>query len=143
MAQITPPLLAKLRSGLSLKGQMAPAKLQVAAPAAGATVALEQARSEWQNLYGAILFAAAAQVHNTGATPINAVKVRLELLDANGMLVASSEGWNLAAEALAENAKATVAPIAPGASDPLRLSIDKGEIGRPFQVARLSIVSTP
>jgi hypothetical protein len=101
---------------------------------------IEQARSEWQNLYGAILFAASAQVKNGGNAPLRAVHVRLELLDATGKLVASTEGWNLAAEALAENPKAAVTPIAAGATDPLRLSIDKDEIGRPFQVARLSVI---
>lgn len=138
--QITPALLARLRAGLTLPGQTAPATLQVAPSPAGSAVALEQARSEWQNLYGAILFAAAAQVKNGGSAPLRAVHVRLELLDAAGTVVASTEGWNLAAEALAEDPKADVKPIAAGASDPLRLSIDKGEISRPFQVARLSVI---
>ncbi|MDX2169957.1 MAG: DUF3426 domain-containing protein [Deltaproteobacteria bacterium] len=136
--QITPALLARLRGGLTLTGQRAPARLEVAAAPVG--VAVEQARSEWQNLYGAILFAVSAQLRNSGTAPLRAVHVRLELLDADGKLVASADGWNLAAEALTENPKATVAPIAAGASDPLRLSIDKGDISRPFQLAWLSVI---
>jgi len=140
--QITPALLAKLRSGLTLDGQTAAATLQIGASPAGSSVLLEQGRSEWQNLYGAILFAATAVVHNGGTAPVRAVLVRLELLDAAGKPVASTAGWNLAAEALGENPKAidAVKPIAAAGSDPLRLSIDKGEIPRPFQTARLSVV---
>jgi len=139
--QVTAAVLAKLRPGLALAGQSGPATLTIGTGPAGAPVALEQARSEWQNLYGAILFAASASVHNTGATPLRAVRVRLELLDAAGTVVAATEGWNLAAEALSENPKTLdrVAPIAAGGRDPLRLSIDKAEIGRPFQTARLTI----
>jgi hypothetical protein len=140
--QITPAVLVNLRRGLALKGQTAASKTESVPAPAGSFVILEQGHSEWQNLYGAIVFAATAMVRNTDRTPHRAVLVRLELIDARGKVVASTQGWNLAAEALATDPEAkAITPIAPGASDPLRLSIDKSEISRPFQIARLSVAA--
>lgn len=51
-----------------------------------------------------------------------------------------SEGYNLAAEALQANPTAQAPPIAPGARDPLRLSIDKSEIGGRFRSAKLTVI---
>ena len=109
---------------------------------AAETVTVENPKFEWQNLYGAILYAASATAHNTGSAPVRAVKVRLELYDKDGHLVAQREGYNLAAEILEETpAKLdTVKPIPPGGSDPVRVSIDKSEIGKPFRTAKLVVV---
>ena len=109
---------------------------------AAETVTVENPKFEWQNLYGAILYAASATAHNTGGAPVRAVKVRLELYDKDGHLVAQREGYNLAAEILEETpAKLdTVKPIPPGGSDPVRVSIDKSEIGKPFRTAKLVVV---
>jgi hypothetical protein len=110
--------------------------------AAADPVTVEHPTFAWQNLYGAILYAASATAHNGGGTPVHAVKVRLELYDKDGHLVAQREGYNLAAEIL-EDAPAklnTVKPIPPGGSDPVRVSIDKGDIGKPFRTAKLVVV---
>ena len=109
---------------------------------AAETVTVENPKFEWQNLYGAILYAASATAHNTGSAPVRAVKVRLELYDKDGHLVAQREGYNLAAEIL-EEAPAkldTVKPIPAGGTDPVRVSIDKSEIGKPFRSAKLVVV---
>ena len=109
---------------------------------AAETVTVENPKFEWQNLYGAILYAASATAHNPGGAPVRAVKVRLELYDKDGHLVAQREAYNLAAEILEETpAKLdTVKPIPPGGSDPVRVSIDKSEIGKPFRTAKLVVV---
>lgn len=109
---------------------------------AAETIVLEGVKTEWQNLYGAIVYAATATVHNTGGAPVRAVKVRLELFDKDGKPVAQREGYNLAAESLDEAPDSIdkVKPIAPGGTDPVRLSLDKGEIGRPFRTAKLTVL---
>jgi hypothetical protein len=110
--------------------------------AAAEPVSVENPKFEWQNLYGAILYAASATAHNGGDTPVRAVKVRLELYDKDGHLVAQREGYNLAAEVLEDSpAKLdAVKPIPPGGSDPVRVSIDKSDIGKPFRTAKLVVV---
>lgn len=61
----------------------------LAAPARAAdAIALEGVKTEWQNLYGVIVYGASARAHNTGSAPVRAVKVRLELYDKDGKLVA-------------------------------------------------------
>jgi hypothetical protein len=106
------------------------------------TIVLEGVKTEWQNLYGAIVYAASATAHNTGTAPVRAVTVRLELFDKDGNKVVQREGYNLAAETLTEKPDAidTVKPIPPGGSDPVRLSLDKSDIGRPFRTAKLTVV---
>lgn len=114
-----------------------------AAPARAAdTVVLEGVKTEWQNLYGAIVYGASAIAHNTGSAPVRAVKVRLELYDKDGKLVAQRDGYNLAAEQLQDtpNKLDQVKPIAPGGSDPVRMSLDKSDIGRPFRTAKLIVI---
>lgn len=115
----------------------------LAAPARAAdSVTLEGVKTEWQNLYGAIVYGASATAHNTGSAPVRAVKVRLELYDKDGKLVAQHDGYNLAAERLQEAPTAIdqVKPIPPGGSDPVRLSLDKSDISRPFRTAKLVVV---
>ena len=109
---------------------------------------LESVKTEWQNLYGVIVYAATANVKNLSAAPLRFVKVKLVLRDKDGNVVAEKVGYNLAAEALGddagadarEKALARVKPIPAAGSDPLRLSLEKEEIGRPFRTAELSIV---
>ncbi len=104
-------------------------------------VVLENVKTEWQNLYGAIVYAASANVHNTGAAPVQAVRVRLSLFDKDGKLVIQREAYNLSAEQLTEHPDqlAAVKPIPAGGSDPVRLSIDKADIGKPFRTATLTV----
>lgn len=105
-------------------------------------VVLENVKTEWQNLYGAIVYAASATAHNTGNVPVKAVKVRLSLYDKDGKLVLERNGFNLSAEQLQEHGEAidTVKPIPPGGSDPVRIAIDKADIARPFRTATLTVV---
>lgn len=115
---------------------------------AGERVHLSDVKTEWQNLYGIILYSATAKLENRSSEPVHFVKVKLELFDKNGASVASTEGYNLAAEALGdETVPGTfddklkrVSPIPPGDSDPLRISLEKGDIGKPFRKAVVSIV---
>ena len=120
------------------------AAMLVLAGRAGAAdaVKVEDATTEWQNLYGAILYAGSATVHNTGGAPVRAVKVRLELFDKNGKPVAHADGYNLAAERLNETPSAldTIKPIPPGGSDKVRVSIDKTDIPGPFRTAKMTVV---
>jgi hypothetical protein len=104
-------------------------------------VVLENVKTEWRNLYGAIVYAASAIVHNTGATPVRAVQVRLSLFDKNGRLVLQRDGYNLAAEVLQDSpdARDAVRPIPPRGTDPVRLSVDKADIGQPFRRATLTV----
>src|ERR1700693_4462293 len=91
----------------------------LAAPARAAdTIALEGVKTEWQNLYGVIVYGASASAHNTGSAPVRAVKVRLELYDKDGKLVAQHDGYNLAAEQQqdAPDRVDQVTPIPPGGS---------------------------
>lgn len=107
-------------------------------------VALEGVRSEWQNLYGAIVYASSGTVHNTGTTPVRAVKLRVVLLDKNGQKVAERTGYNLGAEVLEEKPDALdkARPIPPGGTDSFRLWMDKGDIGKPFRSAEVTVVET-
>ena len=113
----------------------------VAAQAAD-SVTLDNVTTEWQNLYGAIVYAASGTVKNGGTKPVRAVKVRIELFDKDGKPVTQREGYNLAAESLqdAPGNIDKVTPIAPGGTDNLRLWIDKTDIPRPFRTAKVTVV---
>jgi hypothetical protein len=123
---------------------LAPVVAAMLAARAGAAddVTLDDVKSEWQNLYGAIVYATSGAVHNTGATPLRAVKVRVELFDKDGKRVAQREGYNLSAEILDEKPADIdkVKPIPPGGTDSLRLWIDKADIPRPFRTSKVTIV---
>lgn len=120
------------------------------AATAGEGVRLTGVKTEWQNLYGIILYSATARIENRSDEAVRFVKVKLELFDKNGISVATREGYNLAAEALDDDSVpgtfeeklAHVKPIPPGGSDPVRISLDKGDIGKPFRKAAVSIVET-
>jgi hypothetical protein len=105
-------------------------------------VTLEDVKTEWQNLYGAIVYAASGTIKNGGTAPVRAVKVRIELFDKDGKPVAQREGYNLSAEALEEAPGDIdkVKPIPPGATDNLRLWIDKSDIPRPFRTSKVTVV---
>jgi hypothetical protein len=126
------------RRWLAIAGAM----LLAGRAAAAHNVTLDDVKTEWQNLYGAIVYAASGTVRNTGATPVRAVKVRVELFDKDGKPVAQREGYNLSAEILDEKPADIdkVMPIAPGGTDGLRLWIDKADIPRPFRTSKVTIV---
>lgn len=115
---------------------------------AGDRVQLSDVKTEWQNLYGIILYSATARIENRSSDPIRFVKAKLEVFDKDGESVAVKEGYNLAAEALDDDSVpgsfdeklSRVKPIPAGGSDPIRISLDKTEIGKPFRKAVVSIV---
>ena len=124
--------------------------LLVLAGSAGATdrAQLGNVTTQWQNAYGVIIYTVLADVKNVSATPLQFVKVNVTLLDKNGAPVAERDGYNMGAEALADDTVAgtvddklkRIAPIPAGGIDHFRLSLDKSDIGKPFRTARVTIV---
>ncbi len=120
------------------------------ATAAGAAeqARLENVKTEWQNAYGAIVYTVLAEVKNVSSAPIQYVKVKVELLDKNGKLVAERVGYNVGAEVLegeagsapSKDALKKVKPIPAGGTDHVRLSLDKEEIGKPFRTTHVVII---
>jgi hypothetical protein len=118
---------------------------------AGERARIENVRTEWQNAYGAIIYTVLADVKNVSDAPLQYVKVRVELRDKNGNVVAQRGGYNAGAEILevvVEGADAAtpeqrlqqVKPIPPGGTDLIRLSLDKSDIGKPFRTTSLHLV---
>lgn len=109
---------------------------------------LDNIKSEWQNAYGAIIYTVLANVTNVSDAPIVYTKVKVELFDKDGKLVAEREGYNVGAEVLdveglagsPEDKLKRVKPIAPGATDLIRLSLDKADIGKPFRTAKVVLI---
>ena len=100
---------------------------------------IENVRMEWQNAYGAIIYTILADVRNVSSAPLQYVKVKVELVDKNGRLVAERGGYNAGAEVLEvvvegedtqtpEERLRNVKPIAPGTTDLVRISFDKSDI---------------
>ena len=141
--QVSKAALAPLRDKLTIGNAPPAAAVPVAvAPGAPAGVQAKDVTAEWRNLYGVIVYAVNASLQNGGDKPLHAIKVRVDLLDRDGKVVGSGEGYNLGAEALLQQpatALDSLKPIAPGASDPVRLTIDKSEIARPFTATRLTV----
>lgn len=80
-------------------------------------------------------------VENTAREPVRYVVLRYELLDDKGRVVYREEGFNRAAEVLAEARlpkEALVTPIAPGASDSFRLILVADEVPA-FRQARVTV----
>ena len=111
-------------------------------------VVLENVRTEWQNAYGAIIYTVLADVKNVSSSPVQFAKVKVALSDKNGQLVAERVGYNVGAEVLdtdvpggttAERLQ-RVKPIAPGATDLVRMSLDKSDIGKPFRTTSVTLV---
>lgn len=112
---------------------------------------IDNVKTEWQNAYGAIIYTVLADVKNASDVPIQYVKVKVELLDKQGKLVAERLGYNAGAEVLEvviEGADAEtpeqrlkqVKPIAPGGTDLVRISFDKSDIGKPFRNTNVSLI---
>ena len=100
----------------------APAGDSAAAPRV--TVKVDTAK--WESGYGARFFQVVGSVANEGGTPVGAVLIRTDLLDAKGAVVAHADCWNGSAESLgaadagaarAQLGAAKLKPIPPGGSD--------------------------
>lgn len=112
---------------------------------------IDNMKTEWQNAYGAIIYTVLADVKNLSAAPIQYVQVKVELIDKEGKTVAERVGYNAGAEVLEvvveggdaetpEQRLKQVKPIAPGASDLIRISFDKTDIGKPFRKTNVVLV---
>lgn len=142
--QVSRAALAPLRPHLTLAaGGPPPAATVMAAADGPAGVRATDLTAEWRNLYGVVVYAVNASLANDGSAPLHAIRVRVDLLDAQGGAVASATGYNLGAEALLQRPDtelATLPAVAAQGRDPLRLTIDKAEIPRPFTSTRLTIL---
>jgi Helix-hairpin-helix motif len=142
--QVSKAALAPLRALLTIGTAPAAAAVPVAvATAATVPVRIEGVTAEWRNLYGVIVYAVNASLVNTGPQPLHAMHVRVDVLDAQGTVVATSDTYNLGAEGLLtkpDTALGSLQAIAPGGHDPMRLTIDKTDIPRPFATTRLTVV---
>jgi hypothetical protein len=80
-------------------------------------------------------------IENTARDPVHYVVLRYELVDRRGRVVYREEGFNRAAEVLAEAKlpdSAEVPPIAPGAGDTFRLILVADEVPA-FEHARVTV----
>lgn len=106
---------------------VAPAAAVAAAP--DDRIALREDGARWESGYGEKFFQVVGTVTNGGDATVGAVRIRTELLDGSGKVVAAFDGWNARAEALGdlalEAARAELPamrpdPIPPGQSDRFR-----------------------
>lgn len=125
------------RNASGADGAPAPAasaapSVAAAAPAAAPAndaIAITEDGARWEDAYGEKFYQVVGTVKNIGKVPVGAVRIRIELLDESGKVVATFDGWNSRAEALgdlegdaarAELAELAPGPIAPGESDRFR-----------------------
>jgi len=142
--QVSRAALGPLRNQLTIGGAVPSATAPVNLASGGpAGVRAENVTAEWRNLYGVIVYAVNGSLENGSAQPLHAIKVRVDLLDREGKVVATGQGYNLGAEGLldqSDTALDSFPPVAAGGRDPMRLTIDKSEIPRPFSTTRLTFV---
>ena len=114
---------------------------------AGVSVAVDSAR--WESGYGEKFFQVVGTVKNDSSQTAGAIRVRTELLDDAGKVVATFDSWNARAEALgdlngdaarAELAKLAPGPVAPGTSDRFRATFLEDETPK-FTGHRVRIVN--
>lgn len=94
------------------------------------------------------LFVISGTIRNESSEAVEYVLLRFELLDGSGAVVYREEGFNRSAEGMVPNdddpapqvARASVRPIAAGASDSYRMIFLGNEIPR-FQTPRVSVVA--
>ncbi|MEW6270969.1 MAG: FxLYD domain-containing protein [Thermodesulfobacteriota bacterium] len=121
------------------------------APASSAGAGAVEARidtARWESGYGERFFQVVGTVSNRSSRPVAAVRLRCELLDEAGAVVASFDGWNGRAEALGElrgaAAQAQLAKLAPqaialGATDRFRATFLADETPK-FASQRVQVV---
>jgi hypothetical protein len=131
-----------------LVGALSAVLLLASVAHAGERAVLENVKTEWQNAYGAIIYTVLADVKNVSDAPIQCAKIKVELFDKDGKLVAERSGYNVGAEVLEQDEVPgsvdeklqRVKPIAPGHTDLFRLSLDKTDIGKPFRKVNVVLV---
>jgi hypothetical protein len=113
-----------------------------------ATATIESAR--WENGYGVKFYNVVGSVANQSQKPLGAVRVRIELLGADGKVVKSADAWNASAEQLADASgdaarkklgEIHAKPIAPGGQDKFRMSFLEDETPK-FEKQQAHVVAT-
>ncbi|TMA59986.1 MAG: hypothetical protein E6J75_01995 [Deltaproteobacteria bacterium] len=126
------------------------ALLVATAWAAGPDAEVLEHHGRWESGYGAQFYNVVGRLRNTSGHALRYVKLRIEVLDEHGKVVASTETYNENAEALGVpdvDAKALLAsgkvkPLAAGAEERFRGSFLKEETPA-FTEYRVRIVETP
>jgi hypothetical protein len=137
-----------LMLALAIRAAAEEAPAATATPiAAGITVTEDGAR--WESGYGDKFYQVVGTVKNDSPDTVGAVRIRTELLDDSGKVVATFEGWNARAEALgdltgaaarAELANLAPGPIAPGTTDRFRATFIEDETPK-FTKHRVRVVN--
>jgi hypothetical protein len=103
---------------------------------------------KWESGYGAKFYNVVGKLENTSDHPLRYVKLRIEVLDEAGKVVASTDAWNESAESLGvpdvpkDELLAKVKPLAAGAEERFRGSFLEEETP-PFKSYRVVVVETP
>ena len=126
------------------------ALLVAAAWAAGPDAEVLEHHGRWESGYGAHFYNVVGRLKNTSGHALRYVKLRIEVVDEDGKVVASTETYNESAEALGVpevDAKALLAsgkvkPLAAGAEERFRGSFLKEETPV-FAEYRVKVIETP
>jgi hypothetical protein len=105
---------------------------------------------KWESGYGSKFYNVVGRLKNTSDHPLQFVKLRIELLDEAGKVVASTETWNEEAEVLgvpeadgtALLAQGKIKPIPAGTEQRFRGSFLDEETP-PFKSYRVLVIETP
>lgn len=105
---------------------------------------------KWESGYGSRFYNVVGRLKNTSDHPLQFVKLRIELVDESGKVVASTETWNEEAEVLgvpeadgkALLAEGKIKPIPAGTEQRFRGSFLDEETP-PFKSHRVLVVETP
>ena len=106
---------------------------------------------QWESGYGERFYNIVGQVKNTSPKPLGYIKLRVDALDDQKKVVASTETYNESASGLAvpdldaetqAQVRAHLKPIAPGAEETFRAGFLKTETP-PFTSYRVTVVETP
>jgi hypothetical protein len=128
---------------------LAPAVLPAFAGEPGARV-LEH-RGRWESGYGETFYNVVGRLKNTSGHPLAYVKLRIEALDAQGKVVASTETFNESAEGMSvpdlppeakQALRSKLKPLAADAEERFRGSFLKDETPA-FTDYRVTVVETP
>ena len=121
-----------------------------AAWAAGPGAEVLEHRGRWESGYGAQFYNVVGRLRNTSGHALRYVRLRIEVVDEHGKVVASTETYNESAEALGVpdvDAKSLLAsgkvkPLAAGAEERFRGSFLKEETPA-FTEYRVKVVEAP
>jgi len=116
----------------------------------GSTVEVMEHHGRWESGYGAKFYNVVGRLKNTGSAPLAYVKLRIDAIDKDGKVVASTETYNESAEVLAVPdvdgrallAQGKVTALGPGGEERFRGSFLDEETP-PFESYRVSVTETP